>query len=113
MATATKQEPKAGKKQSKSAQIREYAKAHRNATAIEIAEKFGCSAALVHQVRAKAKGKKKAKRMAAAQIMTNTDATTEASPAELCVTFIRAAGGFAEAKKMLMTAEVFAGLKIR
>jgi hypothetical protein len=116
MATATKQEPKAGTKESKSAQIREYAKAHRKATANEIAEKFGCSAALVHQVRHKMKGgKKKAKRTATTQTVANKDAAiaTEPHPAELCVTFVRAAGSFAEARKMLMTAEVFAGLKIR
>ena len=59
-------------------------------------------------------GRKKGKRMANAQLVSTTGAVaTEASPAEHCVTFVRAAGGFAEAKNMLMTAEVFSGLKIR
>jgi hypothetical protein len=115
MATATKQEPKAGKKDSKSAQIREYARAHRKATANEIAEKFGCSAALVHQVRRKMKGKKKAKSTATISTIanSNTAIAAEGSPTELCVTFVRAVGSFAEARKILLTAEAFAGLKIR
>ena len=61
MATATKNEPKAGQKQNKSALIREYVKAHRTATAKEISEKFGCSEALVHHVRNRLKGKRKSK----------------------------------------------------
>ncbi len=115
MATATKREPKAGKKENKSALIREYVKTHRTATAKEISEKLGCSEALVHQVRKGMKGKRKSRPTATAHTIANNSAAvaTEANPAELCVTFVRAAGGFAEAKKMLMTAEVFAGLKIR
>ncbi len=115
MATATKKDPKAGQKENKSALIREYVKAHRTATAKEISEKFGCSEALVHHVRNRLKGKRKSKTTAGAQTVTNKSAAVdaEANPAELCVTFVRAAGGFAEAKKMLTTAEVFAGLKIR
>ena len=115
MATATKKQPKAGQTENKSALIREYVKAHRTATAKEISEKFGCSEALVHHVRTRLKGKRKSKPTATAQTIASTSAAvaTEANPAELCVTFVRAAGGFAEAKKMLMTAEVFAGLKIR
>jgi hypothetical protein len=115
MATATKKEPKAGRTENKSALIREYVKAHRTATAKEISEKVGCSEALVHHVRNRQTGKRKSKPTASAQTIASTSAAvaTEAIPAELCVTFVRAAGGFAEAKKMLMTAEVFAGLKIR
>jgi hypothetical protein len=115
MATATKKEPKAGPKENKSDLIREYVKAHRTATAKEISEKVGCSEALVHNVRKRLKGKRKSKPTATIKTTTNTSAAvaTDANPAELCVTFVRAAGGFAEAKKMLMTAEVFSGLKIR
>lgn len=115
MATATKKEPKAGRTENKSALIREYVKAHRTATAKEISEKFGCSEALVHHVRNRLKGKRKSKPTANAptNAITSAAVATEANPAEMCVTFVRAAGGFAEAKKMLMTAEVFAGLKIR
>jgi hypothetical protein len=114
MATATKKEPKAGQKENKSALIREYVKAHRTATAKEISEKLNCSEALVHHVRKGLKGKRKSKPTAHAPTNANMSAVaTEANPAELCVTFVRAAGGFAEAKKMMMTAEVFAGLKIR
>jgi hypothetical protein len=43
----------------------------------------------------------------------NTANAAEGSPTELCVTFVRAVGSFAEARKMLLTAEAFAGLKIR
>jgi hypothetical protein len=59
------------------------------------------------------RGKKKAKHTAVVRNVAATNETVETNPAELCVTFVRAAGGFAEAKKMLMTAEAFAGLKIR
>jgi hypothetical protein len=115
MASATKA-TKAGKKENKSALIREHVKANRNATAKEIAEKLGCSEALVHNVRTKMKrGKKKAKRSATTEASAKTHAgiSDETSPAELCVTFVRAVGSFAEARKMLMTAEAFSGLKIR
>src|ERR1700676_3531257 len=65
MATATKRGRPAGKKENKSALIREYAKAHRKATAKEIAEHLGCSATLVHQVRQKMKrGRKKSEHTA-------------------------------------------------
>jgi len=113
MATATKKENKVEKKQSKSAQIREYVKAHRAATAKEVAEKFQCSIALVHNIRGSMKrGKKKVKKSSAAVTMP-TPAAIEPSPTDLCVAFVRAVGGFAEARKMLMTAEAFSGLKIR
>ena len=114
MATATKKESKSGKKENKSALIRDYAKAHRTATAKEIAEKLGCSEGLVHHVRNKMKrGRKKAKHTATAQTVAATNGVAEATPAESCVTFVRAAGGFAEAKKLLLAAEFFTGLKIR
>ncbi len=114
MATATKKAPKAGKKQSSSALIREYAKAHRSATAKQIADHLGVKEALVYNVRAKMKkGKRKAKKGAVNQAEANNHAPAEMTPADACVTFVRAAGGFAEAKKMLMTAEAFSGLRIR
>jgi hypothetical protein len=113
MATAMKKEPKAGKKENKSAMIRQYAQAHQTATAKEIAETLGCSEGLVHSVRNKMKAKRKYTRKATGETVAATNGTAQASPAELCVTFIRAAGSFAEAKKMLMAAEVFAGFKIR
>ena len=112
MATATKKEPKTGKKENKSAQIREYAKAHRKATAAEIAEKLGCSEGLVHSVRNKMKrGRKKAKHIS--QTVAFSHEIAQPTPAEVCVTFVRAAGGFAEAKKLLLAAEFFVGQKIR
>ena len=42
-----------------------------------------------------------------------TNGIAQATPAKCCVTFVRAAGGFAEAKKMLLAAEFFTGVKIR
>ena len=112
MATATKKAPKSDKTKSKTALILEYAKAHRSATAKEIAEKVGCSENLVHTVRHnRKKGKKKAKH--SAQTIAASHEIAQPTPAEVCVTFVRAAGGFAEAKKLLLAAEFFVGQKIR
>ena len=111
MATATKKHAKTENTESKTARIRAYANAHRKATAKQIAAAVGCSVGLVHSVRGKKKRGQKKARPAVAHPTSPTQA--ELTPTEACVTFVRLAGGFAEAKKMLLTAEAFAGLKIR
>ena len=112
MATATR-EPKTGRKGSISEKIREYLKTHKDAKASAVAEMFGCSVANVHQAKRRGKGKKRGRKPGSFYAAPVDHAETAATPNELCVTFVRAAGGFSEAKKMLLTAEFFAGKKIR